>query len=433
MLHTNMTVNGQGHLCFAGRDTVELAQQYGTPLMLLDENRVRERARTYISAMRDFFGEDSIALYASKALSFVGIYRWMAEEGMGVDVVSGGELYTALRAGYPAENICFHGNNKTAADIAYAIDSGIGYFIADNREELRRISRIAGEKGVTQRVLLRLTPGIDPHTNEKISTGRVDCKFGTAIETGQAEELIKYLLTLPNIELCGFHCHIGSQVFDQYPFCDAADIMIEFMAHIERTLGYRAELLNLGGGFGVRYIESDPHIDIRETIRLVSEHLRERCRQHGIEMPRILMEPGRSIVADSGLTLYTVGSVKTITGYKSYVAIDGGMSDNPRYTLYGAEHTVYNASRADAAADLQCTIAGCCCESGDLIAEGVSVATPQDGDILAVAVTGAYNYSMASNYNRVARPPIVAIRDGADRVVVRRETREDMLACDICE
>ncbi|MDD6285030.1 MAG: diaminopimelate decarboxylase [Firmicutes bacterium] len=433
MIHSNITVSDDGHLCFAGRDTVQLAEKYGTPLMLIDEDRVRERASTYVAAMREYFGEGSAPLYASKALSCVAMYKIVGSEGMSVDVVSSGELYTALKAGFPAERIYFHGNNKTADDVRYGLDSRIGYFVADNLDEVERISVMAGERGMTQPILLRLTPGIDPHTNEKISTGKVDSKFGTAIETGQAEQLIARVLTMPGIKLCGFHCHVGSQVFDQYPFCDAADIMIDFMAHIEQSLGYRAEILNLGGGFGVRYVDSDPYIDIRDTIRLIAEHINNRCAEHGMPVPRILMEPGRSIVADSGMTVYTVGSVKTIAGYKSYVAIDGGMTDNPRYTLYGSKYTVYNASRADAPADFKCTVAGRCCESGDLIAEGVSVARPQSGDKLAVAVTGAYNYSMASNYNRVPRPPIVALRGGADRVIVRRETYADMVACDIDE
>ena len=427
MLHDNLSVNEKGHLTFAGVDTVDMAEKYSTPLMLIDENRIRQRVRTYVNAMKKYFGEDASPLYASKALCFKGIYKIVAEEGMSVDIVSPGELYTAAAAGFPLQKAYFHGNNKTDADIAYGMDLGIGYFISDGYEEIDSIDRIAGEKGIKQRVLLRLTPGIDPHTNAKISTGKVDCKFGTPIETGQAEKYIAYTLTKKNIELMGFHCHIGSQVFDTEPFRDAADIMIKYIAHIEKTLGYHASILNLGGGIGVRYVESDPYIDIDENLRLVSEHIKMRCEEFGVKMPTILMEPGRSTVADSGMTLYTVGTVKSINDYKSYVSVDGGMTDNPRYTLYGSKYTMTVANKANEPADFKCTIGGRCCESGDLLAEDIYIQKPQRNDLLAVFVTGAYNYSMASNYNRIGRPPIVIIKDGVDRLAVRRETFEDMV------
>ncbi len=433
MLHENISVNELGHLTFAGVDTVNLAEKYGTPLMLLDENRVRERAATYVNAMKRYFGKNAAPLYASKALCFTGIYKIVAEEGMSVDIVSPGELYTAARAGFPLEKAYFHGNNKTDADIEYAIQMGIGYFIADGYEEIDQIDRVAAKAGIKQKVLLRLTPGIDPHTHAKISTGKVDCKFGTPIETGQAERYIAYVLTKENIELVGYHCHIGSQIFDCDPFCDAADIMIRYIAYIEKTLGYRASVLNLGGGFGVRYVENDPVIDIDNNIRLISEHITKRCEEFGIEMPTILMEPGRSMVADAGMTIYTVGTVKSINDYKNYVSIDGGMTDNPRYTLYNSEYTMTLANKANEPKDFECTVGGRCCESGDLIGEGIKIQKPQRGDLLAVFVTGAYNYSMASNYNRIGRPPIVVIRDGVDRIAVRRETFEDMVSREVNE
>lgn len=432
LLHDDLSVNECGHLVFAGVDACELAKKYGTPLMLLDEERIRERCRTYISAMREYFGEGSRPLLASKALCFKGIYRLAKEEGMSTDIVSPGELYTAVAAGFPMENAFFHGNNKTDADIEYAIDSGIGYFVVDNSEEAEAISECALSRGIEQKILLRLTPGIDPHTHAAISTGKVDSKFGTSIETGQAEELIKRVLGLGGIRLMGFHCHIGSQIFDIKPFCDAADIMIEYIAYIKRRLGYEAEMLNLGGGFGVRYTESDPYIDYRENIRMIAEHVKADCARFGVDQPRILMEPGRSIVADAGITLYTVGSVKDIVGYKSYVSIDGGMTDNPRYALYGSAYTVCVASKMNAEEDLVCTIAGRCCESGDIIQENVRIARPERGDILAVLVTGAYNYSMASNYNRIPRPAIVMVgKDGKDSLAVRRETYADLISRDI--
>ncbi|MCI8589105.1 MAG: diaminopimelate decarboxylase [Clostridiales bacterium] len=439
MLHTNLSVNEKGHLTMAGVDVVTMAEKYGTPLMLVDEQRVRENCRTYVRAMKEHFGGDSMPLFASKALCFKGLYQIVNEEGMGTDIVSPGELYTAKAAGFPLEKAYFHGNNKTDADIQFGIDAGIGYFIADNREELTEINRYAGEKGIRQKVILRVTPGIDPHTHAAISTGKVDSKFGTAIETGQALALIKEILTLPHIDLVGIHCHVGSLCFDSKPFLDAADIMIAFMAEIKAETGKELGVLNLGGGYGVRYIASNPTIDIAGNIKQVAAHVKEKCAQFGLALPQVLMEPGRSIVADAGLTLYTAGSVKTITGYKSYISIDGGMTDNPRYALYQSDYTVLNATRAADAPDMVATIAGRCCESGDLIQEDVKIKRPVRGDIIAVLVTGAYNYAMASNYNRIPRPAIVMLgcedkrAPGADHdyVVVKRESYEDLVRYDV--
>lgn len=431
MLHTNLGVNEAGHLTFAGVDTVEMAKKHGTPVMLLDADRIRGRIREYTAAMREYFGADSGPLLASKALSFKGIYRIAREEGMRIDIVSPGELYTAREAGFPMERAFFHGNNKTDGDIAFAIDSGIGYFVADCVEELSAIDRIARERGMRQKVLLRLTPGIDPHTHAKISTGQVDSKFGSSIETGQAMEITEYALSLSGVELCGFHCHVGSQIFDIDPFTDAADIMLSFIARVRDRLDFSASILNLGGGFGVRYTESDPHIDYTKNIAEIASHVRLAKERFSIGEITVLMEPGRSIVADSGITLYTVGSVKDITGYKSYVSVDGGMTDNPRYALYQSEYTVMVADRAEAKADYVCTVAGRCCESGDLLAEGVSLPRPERGEFLAVLVTGAYNYSMASNYNRIPRPPIVMIEGGEDKVAVKRESYEDLCRNDV--
>lgn len=431
MLHSNLTVGENGNLFFAGVDTVELTKKYGTPLMLLDEDRIRQRCRTYIAAMKKHIGQDCRPLLASKALCCKEIYRIAASEGMYTDIVSPGELYTARAAGFPLENAYFHGNNKTDSDIELAIDSGIGYFIVDNREELAKISQYAGEKGICQKILVRLSPGIDPHTHAKISTGSVDSKFGTAIETGQAEEFIEDILKTENIDLCGYHCHVGSQIFESESFCDAADIMMEFTAFIGRKYGYFAKTINLGGGFGVRYTEDDPEIDYEEKIAEVAQQLKKSAEKYGIDLPQILMEPGRSTVADSGITLYTVGSVKTITGYKSYVSVDGGMTDNPRYALYGSKYTVCIANKASEPKSFTATVAGRCCESGDLIGEEMTLQKPERGDILAVLVTGAYNYSMASNYNKIPRPPVVMLKGGEDRVIVRRETLEDITSLDL--
>ena len=433
MICTNLSINEKGHLCIGGQDTVELAAQYGTPLYLLDEDRIRERCRTYRSALREAFGESANALYASKAASFRGMYRIMKEEGMGVDVVSAGEIYTAVSAGFPMERAYFHSNNKTDADIAYAMENSVGYFVVDNREELDAIERLAAERQISQKILLRITPGIDPHTYEAVATGRVDSKFGSAIETGQAEEMVVYTKSLAHIDLMGFHCHVGSQVFDSDIFLRAAAILLDFAAKMREKHGFELHELDLGGGYGVRYLESDPEIDIAANIREVGKAVRAQCEALGLPLPVIRMEPGRSIVADAGLTLYTVGTVKRIPGYKNYVSVDGGMTDNPRFALYRSSYTVLLANRAnDQSEAFRCSVVGRCCESGDILQENVKLpADTKRGDLVAVLTTGAYNYSMASNYNRIPRPPVVLLSNGASKLAVRRETFEDVCRNDI--
>ena len=412
-------------------DTVALAEKYGTPLYVFDEDLIRANCRAYVRAMQKHFGGDSRPLLASKALSCKAIYRIAREEGMGTDIVSSGELYTALAAGFPAEDMFFHGSAKTVEDVRFGMDSGVGHFVVDNVEELSRIADYARLKGLRQKILLRVAPGIDPHTFEAVNTGRVDSKFGAAIETGQALALAERALNTPEVELRGFHCHIGSQIFDGEPFTDAADIMLRLFAQARDELGFEASVLDLGGGFGVRYTEDDPVIDYEANIAAIAAHIRARCEEYGLTLPTVYMEPGRSIVAAAGVTLYTAQSIKTIPGYKSYLAIDGGMTDNPRYALYQSRYTVLLANRAAEPADFPCTLAGRCCESGDLIGEDLLLPRPAPGDTVAVLVTGAYNYSMASNYNRVPRPPIVMLRDGQDRLAVRRESFEDLCSCDL--
>ncbi len=432
MLASNLSINDAGHLCFAGQDVCVLAQRFGTPLYLMDEARIRANCRTYLSAFRESFGDHAVPAYASKAASFRRIYALMREEGMYIDVVSPGEIYTAQKAGFPMSHAFFHSNNKTNADIAYAISCGIGYFVVDGEDELTQLSRLAQEKGIVQRILLRLTPGLDPHTYEAINTGRVDSKFGTSIETGQAEPLVKLALHLPNLSLEGFHCHVGSQVFEEDIFQRAADIMVDFMAKMRAAYGYTANILNLGGGYGVPYVESDGSVDIPARIGEVAAHIKALCEKHSFPMPFVVMEPGRSIVADAGLTVYEAGSVKRIPGYKNYVSIDGGMTDNPRYALYGARYTVLSGSRASEPASFPCDLVGRCCESGDIIQPGILLPeATRRGDIICVCTTGAYNYSMASNYNRVPRPPVVMLREGDAYLAVRRETLEDLIALDL--
>ncbi|MBQ7337636.1 MAG: diaminopimelate decarboxylase [Clostridia bacterium] len=437
MICNNLSVR-DNTLCFAGRSTVELIEKYGSPVYLMDEDRIRENCRTYLGAMREAFGENALPLYAGKAACFKRMYEIIGEEGMGADVVSVGEIHTAYLAGFPMKNTYFHSNNKTDADILCAMEHGVGRFVVDNEEELFAIDRIAGERGIRQKVLLRLTPGIDPHTYEAVATGKVDSKFGSAIETGQAEQITRTALSCKSIHLAGFHCHVGSQVFDSEVFLRAGEIMLTFIADMIRHIG-SVEELDLGGGYGVRYKESDPFIDIAANIRQVADHLRTVASRLGIDLPAIRMEPGRSIVADAGMTLYTVGTIKRIPGYKNYVSVDGGMTDNPRYALYRSPYTIMIANKAAEPCNFICTVAGRCCESGDLLQENVALpATVSRGDILAVLTTGAYNYAMSSNYNRIPRLPIVMLRKsdtgdgrGIDYLAVRRETPEDVTRNDI--
>jgi len=433
MLYKHLNVNEKGHLTIGGVDTLELAKEFGTPAYVLDENVIRENCRTYLNAARECFGDDALPLYASKALCFTGIYKLVAEEGLGMDCVSSGEIFTALRAGFDPAKMYFHGNNKTDADIEYALDSGVGTFVVDNLEELNALSAEATRRGIIQKILLRITPEIDPHTHRAVVTGNIDSKFGSPISTGQAMEIVKSALSADGIDLAGIHCHIGSQIFDIEPFSDAADIMIKFIADVKAKLGYTLRELNLGGGLGVPYTEYDRKIDYAESIKAISAVVNGFCEKHNIERPRVILEPGRSLVAAAGITLYTVGSVKTIPEFRTYVSVDGGMPDNPRYALYGSQYTALIANRAGEAKNTRVTIAGRCCESGDLLGENMELQEAKRGDILAVLSTGAYNHSMASNYNRLPRPPIVMAKNGEARLAVRRESFEDLCRNDIID
>ena len=431
ILYPHFDINEKGHLTIGGADSVELAKEFGTPAYIIDENVVRARCREYLGAAAKSFGADALPLYASKALCFTEMYRIAKEEGMGIDCVSSGELYTAKRAGFPAERIYFHGNNKTDFDISFAMDMGVGRIVVDNLDELAAVSAEASKRGITQGILLRITPGIDPHTHRAVVTGNVDSKFGSAIATGQALEIVEAAIKAKSIDLVGLHCHIGSQIFDIEPFSDAADIMVRFIAEIKEKLGFEVRELNLGGGLGVAYTEDDAQISYADSIEKIGAIVRTFCAEHSIKMPRVILEPGRSLVAAAGATLYTVGSVKEITGFRNYISVDGGMPDNPRYALYQSQYTALIANRASAPRDYVATLAGRCCESGDLLGENMKIQKAERGDILAVLVTGAYNYSMASNYNRIPRPPVILVRDGKARVAVKRESFEDIVRNDI--
>ena len=432
MLCENVARNEKGELTFAGVSLTYLKEKYGTPLYLYDEERIRMRAREYMSAVREVLALNAEILYASKAASFKRLYEIIGEEGLGIDVVSSGEIYTASRAGFPLSRAYFHSNNKTDEDIEYAMDMGVGYFVVDNIEELSVISEKARARGIEQKILLRITPGIDPHTYAAVATGKVDSKFGSAIETGQAEQITKEALAMPAIALSGFHCHVGSQIFDAEVYLSSARVMLEFIADIYKKTGYLAQKLDLGGGIGVRYVESQPEVNIGEIIRRVCRALIATADELGIKLPKIAFEPGRSLVADAGLTLYTVGTVKRIPGYKSYASVDGGMADNPRFALYGSPYTILPVASPEGKEEMLASVVGRCCESGDILQENVPL--PSDlkrGDLVACLTTGAYHYSMSSNYNKLTRPPIIMLNDGTDYVAVRRETKEDLLSLDV--
>lgn len=422
----------KGHLIFAGNDTVELAKKYGTPLYLMDEDKIREKCRIYKSALHNNFDTKAKPLYASKACSFKKLYKIMAEEGMGIDVVSCGEIFTAAAAGFNMKQAFFHSNNKTDEDISYAMDKNIGYFVVDSIEEVKAIEKEASRRDQIQSILLRLTPGIDTHTFEAVSTGKVDSKFGSAIETGQAEKITAEALKCEHIQLEGFHCHLGSQIFAEDVFERGAEVMLRFIRDMKDKYDFHAKVLNLGGGYGVRYTEKDPKLDIAEKISDVAKAVKSTCRQLNIDIPYIYMEPGRSVVGDAGMTLYTVGTRKEIPEYKNYVSVDGGMADNPRFAYYGSDYTCLVANRMDEECTFRASIVGRCCESGDIIQENVMVPeTVTRNDIVAVLTTGAYNYSMASNYNKIGRPPIVMLSKKGNYLAVRRETFEDLAARDL--
>ena len=434
MFHSpNLSINSENHLVIGQHDTVELAKKFGTPLYVLDEDLMRDNCRAYKNAIDTYYDGHGLVLFASKALCTMYTGRLVEEEGLGADVVSGGELYTLYKAGFPMEKVFFHGNNKTPDEIELALNCGVGHIVVDNKYELELLNRIANEKNVNQRILFRIKPGIDAHTHDFVKTGQIDSKFGVALENGEAYEIHKLALSMSNIQIDGVHCHIGSQIFDVEPFCEAAKVMIGFIADLYDKLGIKVKILNLGGGFGIKYTATDDPIALSEYIHKVTNVVKELAQEKGIDLPFLVFEPGRSIVASAGITLYTVGCVKEIENVRTYVSIDGGMCDNPRYILYGSKYTAILANNASAEPVAPITIAGKCCESGDLIQEHVMMPQIHVGDTLAVLATGAYNYSMSSNYNRIPRPPIVAVSGNEAKIIVKRETYDDLIKNDVLE
>ncbi len=426
-----LNVNEKGHLTIGGCDTLELAKEFGTPLYVMDEATIRNTCKSYVNSIKTHYDGKGLPMYASKALSCKALVQLADSENMGLDVVSGGEIYTAMKANFPPEKIQFHGNNKTEAELRMALDYNIGKIIVDNLYELELLNKIAGEKNKVVKISMRIKPGIDAHTHNFIMTGQIDSKFGFALETGEAMAAVKESLKLGNVDLTELHCHIGSQIFDIDPFVKAAEVMMDFIGQIKRETGHLVTELNLGGGYGIKYTENDNPVPYDNYMAAVSKAVKAKAAENDIPVPFIYMEPGRSVVGEAGITLYTVGGRKEIPNVRTYVSVDGGMTDNIRYALYESEYTVVNAGKADQEPNEKVTVAGKCCESGDLIQKDTPVADVQVGDILAVLSTGAYNYSMASNYNRNPRPAIVMVKDGKPRLIVKRESYDDLVANDL--
>lgn len=426
----NLSVNENGHLAIGGVDTIELAQNYGTPLYVVDEDLVREHCRRFKDSMDKYYGGAGLVCYASKAFCCKAMCRIIKEEGLGLDVVSGGELYTAASVDFPMEKVCFHGNNKTDDELSLALKHNVGRIIVDNIYELERLDKLAGKVGVKANIMYRIKPGIDAHTHDFVKTGQIDSKFGFALETGEAFEAVKTAINCKNVELVGLHCHIGSQIFDIDPFVHAAEVMLGFIGKIKKELGYEIKQLNLGGGFGIKYVDSDAPVAYEKYMENVSVKVKEICEKEDIKLPYIIIEPGRSIIAPAGITLYTVGGIKEIPNIRTYVSIDGGMGDNPRYALYKSQYDIEVANRAGESKTETITLAGKCCESGDLIGENMPVQHVEVGDTIAVLATGAYNYSMSSNYNRIPKPATVMVSGGNSRIAIKRETYDDIIRND---
>jgi len=415
------------HLFFDGSDTVDLAEQYGTPLYVVSETAVRERCALIKRHFLDKYPATR-AVYASKAFQTLDMCRIVAQEGLGLDVVSGGELFAALKANVDPETIVFHGNAKTLAELEYAIGSDVGRIIADNLREINDVERIAARLGKKVKLLYRITPGVDSHTHRFISTGSLDSKFGIPLDASVRADYIRAALNSPHIDFRGFHFHIGSQIRDNFSHLAALGVALKLMADMRSDFDFTATELNVGGGFGIRYLPGDPEMELGYFIDPMMQLIRLETEKAGLPMPMVTIEPGRWIIGEAGITLYGIRSVKTIPGIRTYVGVDGGMTDNIRPALYDAKYYALCANKADWNHDTIVTLAGKCCESGDILIHDLRLPEPKPGDIVAVFSTGAYNHSMASNYNRIPRPAVVLTsRGGQHRLSVRRESYEDMV------
>jgi diaminopimelate decarboxylase len=418
-------------LSIAGVSAVDLAKEYGTPLYVMDEQLMRDNCRRFYKSFKASEGQNKIA-YAGKAFLTIAMCEIIKSEGLFLDVVSGGELYTAYKADFPLEKVYFHGNNKTIDEIYMAVKLGVGTFVVDNLNEIEIVNEAAKEKGIIQRIILRITPGIEAHTHEYIKTGQIDSKFGFTILNNELEGVINTVLSLSNVKLAGLHCHIGSQIFELQPYRDAVGIMTSLIRDIKEKFNYDIEELDLGGGFGVYYNKGDEPKEIEDFCRTIIEETKNKCKEYGINHPILVLEPGRSIVANAGITLYTVGSIKDIPGVRKYVAVDGGMTDNIRPALYNADYQCVLVSKVSEPRMEVVTIAGKCCESGDILIEGVKLPKVTSGDIMAVLSTGAYGYSMSNNYNKIPKAPVVLVSEGHHRLICKRQTYKDMISNEVC-
>lgn len=428
---STMKVNESGRLEIGGCDCAALAEKYGTPLYIMDEDYIRSVCRAFRQTIAQTYGAGNMA-YASKAFSCKAIYNVMKQEGTCIDVVSGGEIYTASAAGFDMSKAFFHGNNKTDAELDLAMRAGVGTIVVDAADDAERINEYAKKYGKVQKVLVRVNPGVEAHTHSYIQTAKVDSKFGFAIKSGAAEAAVRQAAGMSNLKFAGVHCHIGSQIFDRSAFALAVDVMTDFIKKLQED-GISVDVLNLGGGFGVHYTEEDPKYNVGEYcdyVKLLTQTLSDCVERKGIKKPEFIIEPGRAIVGEAGVTLYTVGAIKDIPGVRKYVAIDGGMTDNIRPALYEAKYEAVLANRANEKPEEVVTIAGKCCESGDIIIKDIALPKVRRGDLLAVFTTGAYCYSMASNYNRNTIPPVVFVRGGKSGYAVRPQTYEDLTRLD---
>ncbi|MBC8080715.1 MAG: diaminopimelate decarboxylase [Gorillibacterium sp.] len=428
-LHGTSIINEHEHLQIGGCDTTELAATFGTPLYVMDEELIRKRCREFTQAFRASGLKFKVA-YASKAFCVMAMCRLIDEEGLDLDVASDGELYTALQAGFPAERIHLHGSNKTRNELEMALDAGIGCIVVDNLMELELLGFLATERNKLVHILLRVAPGVEAHTHEYITTGNEDTKFGFDLASGAAFHAVKEVAKYPVLKLLGIHSHIGSQIFEVEGFKLAVDKLVEFALQVRNETKMEFKVLNLGGGFGIRYIEGDTPLPVADYIQAMTQDIYSVFTSHHYPVPEIQIEPGRSIVGDAGTTLYTVGSIKEIPGVRKYVSINGGLTDNPRPALYQAEYEAMLANRGNDIDVELVTVAGKCCESDTLIRD-TRLPKANTGDLLAVSCTGAYTYSMASNYNRYRRPAVVFVKDGTAELVVRRETYTDLVDHDV--
>lgn len=429
-LYGTQSITANDHLSIGGVDTVELAKIYGTPLFVYDIALFRKRARDFIDTFKNASINAQVA-YASKAFSSIAIYQVAAQEGLSVDVVSGGELYTALQAGFPSEKIHFHGNNKSLQELEFAFESKIGCIVIDNFHEIRMLKQLSTERKQKMHVLIRVTPGVEAHTHDFITTGQSDSKFGFDLSNGQADQAFKELLNDPYLELQGMHCHIGSQIFDTAAFRLAAKKLTDKMGEWLEKYQFHTNVLNLGGGFGIRYTEEDSPLEPAIYVDDMIQTVKQEANKLNLAMPEIWIEPGRSLVGDAGTTLYTIGSQKEVPNTRRYLAVDGGMSDNIRPALYDAKYDAVIANKMSQSATSTYTIAGKLCESGDKLIENIKLPEAEPNDILATFCTGAYGYSMASNYNRIPRPAVVFVEDGEHQLAVKRESYEDLVKLDL--